>query len=331
MKKHRKLKIFGIILATIIIFFTIINVIPPTKVMKVNPFINTNDKPMLCAHRGGSITNPENTLKAYKNAINDYQVDILETDLWLTKDGHLVLNHDETINRTSDVEVLMGADKEYKIEDFTLEELQNFNFGYKFKDENGNYPYKNLVDINTTNRKEIIKENDLSIVEAKDLFGYFYQSNKDLLFIVEIKNPGEKGFAAAEILDDLLTNVYPDYHDRVVIGTFHNEIEKCLKNEHSSLLRGASTAVATKFIITQMLKVNIFDNDNFACLQIPTSQSILDLTWDTYIKRAHRRNIAVQYWTINEESEMKKLIKKQCDAIMTDDPGLLRKVLNEYK
>ena len=328
MRKYRKLKIFGIVLLVITVFFVVINVIPPTKVMSYNPFISTGDKPMLCAHRGGSISNPENTLKAYKSAVSEYGVDILETDLWMTKDGHLVLNHDETINRTSDVEVMMDSDKKYKIEQFTLAELQNFNFGYNFKDENGNYPYKELVNDKTPNRKEIIKNNDLSIVEIDDLFEYFYKDHKDLLFIVEIKNPGKLGYQACNILDDLLTNYYPQYKNRVVIGTFHNEIEQCLKNEHDSLLRGASTGVAKKFIITQLLKVNLFDNDKFSCLQVPTSQG-LDLTWDTYIKRAHRRNIAVQYWTINDEAQMRKLISKKCDAIMTDDPGLLRKVLNE--
>jgi glycerophosphoryl diester phosphodiesterase len=41
--------------------------------------------------------------------------------------------------------------------------------------------------------------------------------------------------------------------------------------------------------------------------------------------------MAVQYWTINDETEMRKLIEKKCDAIMTDDPDLLRQVLNSYK
>lgn len=58
---------------------------------------------MIAAHRGGSITNPENTLKAYKTAVNEYKIDIVESDLWLTKDNHLVYNHDGYIDRTSNV------------------------------------------------------------------------------------------------------------------------------------------------------------------------------------------------------------------------------------
>jgi glycerophosphoryl diester phosphodiesterase len=41
--------------------------------------------------------------------------------------------------------------------------------------------------------------------------------------------------------------------------------------------------------------------------------------------------MAVQYWTINDADEMRMLIKKGVDAIMTDDPLLLIEVLKEFK
>ncbi len=80
--------------------------------------------------------------------------------------------------------------------------------------------------------------------------------------------------------------------------------------------------------------MNIFDNSDFACLQIPMSYDVgieLDLVAKTLVNRAHRRNIAVQYWTINDADEMRQLIELGCDCIMTDDPELLQSVLNEYR
>ena len=80
--------------------------------------------------------------------------------------------------------------------------------------------------------------------------------------------------------------------------------------------------------------VNIFDNSDFACLQVPTSYDLgitINLDKKALIKRAHRRNIAVQYWTINDADEMRELIELGCDAIMTDNPILLKQVLDEYK
>ncbi|MBP5294245.1 MAG: hypothetical protein J6Y95_00840 [Lachnospiraceae bacterium] len=56
----------------------------------------------------------------------------------------------------------------------------------------------------------------------------------------------------------------------------------------------------------------------------------MDLTRKTYTNRAHRRNIAVQSWTINDADEMHFLIERNVDCIMTDDPLLLRQVLEEY-
>jgi glycerophosphoryl diester phosphodiesterase len=81
--------------------------------------------------------------------------------------------------------------------------------------------------------------------------------------------------------------------------------------------------------------VNIFDNGDFACLQIPLSYDIkginIPLDSMSLIKRAHRRNIAVQYWTINDPDEMRMLIEMGVDCIMTDDPLLLAEILEEYK
>ena len=57
----------------------------------------------------------------------------------------------------------------------------------------------------------------------------------------------------------------------------------------------------------------------------------INLAQKNFVKRAHRRNIAVQYWTINEEEDMIKLIKIGCDAIMTDNPKLLNEVIQKYE
>jgi len=58
----------------------------------------------ICAHRGASDTHPENTLAALQQAIA-LGVQMIEFDVALTKDGKLVLMHDSTINRTTNVPV----------------------------------------------------------------------------------------------------------------------------------------------------------------------------------------------------------------------------------
>ena len=321
----RGLKIIIALLLTLALFIGITNLIPPGQVRANNPFLKEKGAlPMIAAHRGGGVSNPENTLMAFRAAVNDYGVQICETDLWMTSDGHLVYSHDGSINRVACPE---NADP-VVIAEHTLAELRQYNMGFNFVDAaTGRYPYRELTDSEQW-------EKGLKILEFDQLLEEFYDTRKDLLFIVEIKNGGETGFAAAEIIDRVLTQRFPDYKNNLVIGTFHPEIEDDLKQNHPSLMRGASTAGAARFLITQMLGVNLFADVDFTCLQIPMAYDIkglhLDLTRQSYIDRAHRRGIAVQFWTINDADDMRTLIELDADALMTDDPQLLSRVLREY-
>ncbi len=327
MKKHRTLKIIGIILIFVALFFITVNVIPPAKNIENNPFVVAEgDLPMIAAHRGGAINNPENTLLAFREAVA-MGVDILESDLYLTKDGYLVYNHDEYIDETcninGDIPLEQAKENRHYIKDMTLAELKQYNFGYYFTDETGNRPYRDVTDIEAAG---------LQIATVDQLFREFYESHPDLLFIVEIKNEGELGYEACRILNDTLAQ-YPSYQDQIVVGTFHDDIEQELKANYPDLLRGAPTGTAAGFILTQFLGVNLFNQSDFACLQIPMSYDVgitLSLDKQTIIDRAHRRNIAVQYWTINDPDEMRTLIELGCDCIMTDNPALLTQILNEY-
>lgn len=334
-KSRKGLKIFGGIVGVIAVFLLVINIIPPKDNVENNPFIvGKGELPMIAAHRGGGDNNPENTMLAFREAVNNIGIDIIESDLYLTKDGYLVYNHDDYIDETCNVNGDLSLDEvealcetkenRHYIKDMTLAELEQYNFGYYFEDENGERIYKDETNL---------EETGLQIATVDKLFAEFYETNPDLLFIVEIKNSGEMGYKACKILNDTL-NQYPEYKDQIVVGTFHDEIEEELKTNYPDLLRGAPTGTAAKFVLTQYLRVNIFDNSDFACLQIPTSYDLgieVYLNKKTLIKRAHRRNIAVQYWTINDPDEMRELIELGCDCIMTDNPKLLKSVLEEYK
>lgn len=76
----------------------------------------------IAAHRGASTAYPENTMEAFRAAI-EMGVDQIETDVRITKDGELVLIHDETVNRTTN--------SEGKVCDMTLAELKKLDAGVK--------------------------------------------------------------------------------------------------------------------------------------------------------------------------------------------------------
>ncbi len=336
MKKHKKRKIFGIVVAAILVFFLTINLIPPKQNVPSNPFIVADGGlPMIAAHRGGGDNNPENTMLAFREAVKTIGVEILESDLYLTKDGYLVYNHDSYVDETcningdislEEVEALCeNKENRHYIRDMTLAELQQYNFGYYFEDETGTRIFQDATDLEGMG---------LQIATVDQLFEEFYEAYPDLMFIVEIKNSGEAGYEACRILYETL-QAYPGYLDQIVVGTFHDEIEAELKAKYPDLLRGAPTGTAAKFVLTQYLRVNLFDNSDFACLQIPMSYEIkdieLNLTAQTIVNRAHRRNISVQYWTINDPEDMRQPIEMGVDCIMTDNPALLKQVLDEYR
>lgn len=83
-----------------------------------------NQTPMpargICAHRGASDTHPENTLAAFREAIR-LGTHMIEFDVALTKDGHLVLMHDSTVDRTTN--------GEGPVSELTLAELQTLDAG----------------------------------------------------------------------------------------------------------------------------------------------------------------------------------------------------------
>jgi len=77
----------------------------------------TTDKVLVVAHRGDWRNAPENSIQAIQRSIQ-IGADIVEIDVQKTKDGHLVLMHDKTIDRTTS--------GKGKVEDYTLAELQKF-------------------------------------------------------------------------------------------------------------------------------------------------------------------------------------------------------------
>lgn len=97
------------------------------------------------AHRGGPAYAPENTLAAFQNAITQ-GVDYLEFDVQMSRDGELVVIHDETVNRTTDG---TGA-----VRDLSLAELRALDAGQGQKIPT----FKEVVDLAKANDVNIFPE-----------------------------------------------------------------------------------------------------------------------------------------------------------------------------
>ncbi|MBL8952164.1 MAG: glycerophosphodiester phosphodiesterase [Myxococcaceae bacterium] len=91
---------------------------------RVKPFLSSLPRPVAFAHRGGARAYPENTLYAFEKALNLHGMHVLELDVHSTKDGVLVVAHDDTVDRCTDAKGPIAG--------FTLRELKALNAAAKF-------------------------------------------------------------------------------------------------------------------------------------------------------------------------------------------------------
>ena len=283
-----------------------------------NPYIVPTGKTMISAHRSGGGIAPENTLRAFKNCVdsNGFAVDIFEFDLHITKDGQLILLHDSTFDRTSNSEEEFGREGVLPSEK-TYEELLTLNLGEHFTTDSGEMPYKGL-------RGDEIPD-DLKVVRLQDVFDYL-EPYGHYSFIIEIKDGDDLGRSAADALYKILKEY--DMLSRAVIGTFHGEISAYMDETYPDMLRSAGIKEVIDFYFSSLLGIKHADDYyKFAALQIPDDDYVFKLGTSRLVNYAHKYNIAVQYWTINDPEDVRRLSSIGADAIMSDNPDMAYSVL----
>lgn len=94
--------------------------------------------PIVVAHRNGAADAPENTLAATRHSYRE-RVSWLETDVQRTRDGKLVLMHDPTLARTTNVEHVYPELKPWRVGDLTLRQIERLDagswFGHRYRGE----------------------------------------------------------------------------------------------------------------------------------------------------------------------------------------------------
>lgn len=285
-----------------------------------NPYI-TEDKALVSAHRSGGGIAPENTMMAFKNCIESesFNVDVFEFDLHITKDGKLILLHDGTLDRTTNSVEAYGEEG-VTPSTKTYDELMLLNFGENFKDKDGNYPYRGLrgVDI----------PEDLHPLLLDEVLGYL-QSNGDFSYIIEIKDSGENGFKAADELHRILEE--RGLLEKVVFGTFNGDVTSYVDEHYPDMLRSSGIKEVVLFYFASAFNIDLPESCyNFTALQIPANQyKVFRLGTERVVNYAHRHNIAVQYWTINDAEEIERLNSIGADCIMSDVPDVAYDIINK--
>lgn len=136
------------------------------------------NKVKILAHRGASAYAPENTLEAFRLAM-EQGADGIELDVQMTKDGELVVIHDETIDRVSNGN---GA-----VRDYTLEELKQFSVSNHFEQ----YPDVKIPTLREV--LELVKPGTMEInIELKTGIYWYPQIEQKVLELVKEEGMEER-------------------------------------------------------------------------------------------------------------------------------------------
>jgi glycerophosphoryl diester phosphodiesterase len=297
MRLRKWLKRIGVGLLGLIAIIAVVYLIVASNAKPIAPhpwFTSRlgDHQPLIFAHQGAENLWPSNTMYAFQHSV-DLGVDVLDTDMHMTKDGVLVLMHDETIDRTTNGH---GA-----IRDLTFDQIKQFDAGYNFTlDDSQTFPYRGQ---------------GITVPTLEELFKAF----PDKRFGIEIKQtdpiPTAQRFCA-------LIRQYT-MQSSVLISSFHQENMDAFRKECPEVATSATQDEVTVFFVLNIFGMTPALTPNYNSLQVPEEFSVFTVLTPQFVSAAHARGLAVQPWTIDEADDLKHVLSLNVDGINTDNPDRL--------
>ncbi len=259
-----------------------------------------SDWPLNFAHRGASARAPENTLEAFRLAM-EAGAGGLELDVHMSSDGEVVVIHDATVDRTTDGS---GA-----VAGMTLDELRGLDAGYSFSPDGGQtFPYRGRgVGIPT-------------LAEVYEEFPATYVN-------IEMKEaqPGVEE-AVMEVIREAGAE-----ERTLVVSNRHGVVRRFRRLCGDLILTGASRREIRDFYLLSRLRLEGSSRPPYDALQVPLDYRGIPLVTPRFLEAAHSRGVRVDVWTINDPGEMRRLLDLGVDVIMTDRPEALTGVLEGHR
>lgn len=340
------LKVIGYGFLGLFVLWAFIAILPlPQQVEGENLFRANDGEPLIIAHRGSYHLFPESTMEAYCHA---YTIDpnvVFEADLILTQDRVLVISHDRTFDRNSNLPP--GQEGHLVNYQDLIDNRVNFAYNNRLERSDG-FRVGDLVPF-TNYRGETVVPTDATCpphITSRDEEVFLITTIEELIrafpnqrYILEIKQFGDLGIEALDaliaLLDELNEEVEGDLFTRVSIGTFHRGIYdrfvEIQSTTHPQLLFSPQNDVVLTYFILHHLRLTQFFRAPISSLQVPRVGEGFNLATRHFIRTAQRHNIAVHYWTINDPDVMRELIELGADGIITDRVDLMRQVLDDMQ
>ena len=248
--------------------------------------------PLFFAHRGGAKLAPENTMTAFRAAVERWDVDVLEMDVHATSDGELVVIHDETVDRTTDGD---GA-----VRDLTLRDLQALDAGYRFVGLEGVHSFRG---------RGVAVPRFLDVLEA---------------FPGVRMNVDAKGRGTTAPLIEAVRGAGAT--DRVLLASV-GEAGRADRHGYRGPTSASRRQIRLFYGLHRLPRGGPYTPRSDA-LQIPYRWEGRQVTTPRLLHEAWRRNLPVHVWTIDDPEVMRTLLAWGVDGIQTDRPDLLAGVLS---
>ena len=277
-----------------------------------NPFLRDAERPSFVlniAHAGASSLAPQNTLAAGRLAF-ELGADVWGVDARLTSDGVFVLMHDETLDRTTDVEEVFPDGSPWSVEGFMLDEIRKLDAGSWFIYDD---PFGEIAagNISASQAESYIGEPVPTLREALELV-----AEHRWLIDVEVKpasnlDPNETAQRLVDLIEETGTA------DRVMVSSFDHDILRAIKAIDPAIPIGALTIFAPRDPLAYLNELRV---DVYLPSLVGFTEGLLEELRDA--------GIAVHLWTYNAEDQLERLARTPgVTGIYTDYPQRLESVL----
>jgi len=239
------------------------------------------------AHRGGALLRPENTILAFDHGMS-LGADGLEFDVHLSRDGEVVVHHDATLERTTNGRGPLSA--------LTADELSRLDAGYHFSAFRGQTGGVPRLD-------EVLRRYPAAtcIIELKVNEPELAQRTIDVVR------------AAGAI-------------DRVALGSFGLRVLRAARAYEPHVLTGAARE-ETRLALYRSWVYWPVKHPAYDAFQVPETSGSTRVVSPRFVRYAHDAGLAVQVWTVNDETDMHRLLNWGVNAIISDRPDLAVQVV----
>ncbi len=264
------------------------------------------------AHQGGAKEAPSSTLYAIRQALQHGATGI-ELDVHATRDGHVVVCHDPTLDRTTDSS---GA-----IADVTLDELRQLDNAHWFlpgEDAVHGHPAEDYL-----LRGRAPRDRDFGVSSLAEVLDAF----PGVVLNLDIKRTAPDVVAYEEAIARVL--VEHGRSDDVIVASFLDSATAAFARHAPRIGISAGTEATTEFYRRVHAGEPPQDDiGRYVALQVPARFGPVVVVDEQFVEVAHSCGLAVHVWTVDDPEEMEHLVGLGVDGIISDKPTVLAGVLS---